>query len=284
MKSLIIILSAISFLMTKGQSTNINDMKKSIVNTKLGKIVVYQKIANTKNIPIIFLHGVYFDHHLWDNQIKEINDRVVITVDMPLHGESRNISNPDWTLNDCADMLLEILDSLQIPKVIAVGHSWGSMTILRAAHKKPERFTSIGLCNMPFLAASKKQKNTFGLQHSMLVFRNFYTKQAAKALFGKTSLVKNPSLINQLSQPMNVLTNKEVKQIDKKVILDAEDATSLIQNLQVKAIALKGKEDYVPLPPKIETIIVEGGHISPLEEPLKVLYLIKTLMEYKPSN
>jgi 3-oxoadipate enol-lactonase len=277
MKSLIIILSAISFLMTKGQSTSINDMKKSIVNTKLGKIVVYQKIANTKNIPIIFLHGVYFDHHLWDNQIKEINDRVVITVDMPLHGESRNISNPDWTLNDCADMLLEILDSLQIPKVIAVGHSWGSMTILRAAHKKPERFTSIGLCNMPFLAASKKQKNTFGLQHSMLVFRNFYTKQAAKALFGKTSLVKNPSLINQLSQPMNVLTNKEVKQIDKKVILDAEDATSLIQNLQVKAIALKGKEDYVPTPTSIETIVVEGGHISPLEKPEEVLNLIKKL-------
>jgi 3-oxoadipate enol-lactonase len=277
MKSLIIILSAISFLMTKGQSTNINDMKKSIVNTKLGKIVVYQKIANTKNIPIIFLHGVYFDHHLWDNQIKEINDRVVITVDMPLHGESRNISNPDWTLNDCGDMLLEILDSLQIPKVIAVGHSWGSMTILRAAHKKPERFTSIGLCNMPFLAASKKQKNTFGLQHSMLVFRNFYTKQAAKALFGKTSLVKNPSLINQLSQPMNVLTNKEVKQIDKKVILDAEDATSLIQNLQVKAIALKGKEDYVPTPTSIETIVVEGGHISPLEKPEEVLNLIKKL-------
>jgi 3-oxoadipate enol-lactonase len=277
MKSLIIILSAISFLMTKGQSTNIHDMKKSIVNTKLGKIVVYQKIANAKNIPIIFLHGVYFDHHLWDNQIKEINDRVVITVDMPLHGESRNISNPDWTLNDCADMLLEILDSLQIPKVIAVGHSWGSMTILRAAHKKPERFTSIGLCNMPFLAASKKQKNTFGLQHSMLVFRNFYTKQAAKALFGKTSLVKNPSLINQLSQPMNVLTNKEVKQIDKKVILDAEDATSLIQNLQVKAIALKGKEDYVPTPTSIETIVVEGGHISPLEKPEEVLNLIKKL-------
>jgi hypothetical protein len=54
--------------------------------------------------------------------------------------------------------------------------------------------------------------------------------------------------------------------------------------LRVKAIALKGKEDYVPSPPKIETIIVEGGHISPLEEQLKVLDLIKTLMEYKPSS
>jgi pimeloyl-ACP methyl ester carboxylesterase len=281
MKSLIIILSAISFLMTKGQSTSINDMKKSIVNTKLGKIVVYQKIANTKNIPIIFLHGVYFDHHLWDNQIKEINDRVVITVDMPLHGESRNISNPDWTLNDCADMLLEIVDSLQIPKVFAFGHSWGSMTILRAASKHPESFEGIGLCNMPFLAASKKQKASFGLQHSMLIFRNFYNKQAAKALYGKTSLAENPSLLNLLSRPMNALTNKDVKQIDITVILDAEDATCLIQNLQVKAIALKGKEDYVPTPPKIETVIVDGGHIRPLEQPIKVQVLIQTLIDTK---
>ena len=80
---------------------------------------------------------------------------------------------------------------------------------------------------------------------------------------------------------MNTLTNKEIRQIDKKVILDAEDATSLIQNLQVKAIALKGKEDYVPTPPKIETVIVDGGHISPLEEPLKFQVLIQTLIDTK---
>jgi pimeloyl-ACP methyl ester carboxylesterase len=173
------------------------------------------------------------------------------------------------------------LDSLQIPKVIAIGHSWGSMTILRAANKHPERFEGIGLCNMPFHAASKKQKAAFGLQHSMLIFRNFYTKQAAKALFGKLSLAESPSLLNLLSRPMNALTNKEVKQIDKKVILDAEDATCLIQNLQVKAIALKGKEDYVPTPPKIETVIVDGGHISPLEQPIKVQVLIQTLIDTK---
>jgi hypothetical protein len=78
---------------------------------------------------------------------------------------------------------------------------------------------------------------------------------------------------------MNMLTIEDIKQIDKKVILDAEDATTMILNLKVKAIALKGKEDYVPTPPKIETIIVKGGHISPLEEPLKVIELIWLLVE-----
>jgi hypothetical protein len=33
----------------------------------------------------------------------------------------------------------------------------------------------------------------------------------------------------------------------------------------------------VPTPPKIETIVVEGGHISPLEKPEEVLNLIKKL-------
>jgi hypothetical protein len=51
--------------------------------------------------------------------------------------------------------------------------------------------------------------------------------------------------------------------------------------LQVKAIALKGKEDYVPTPPKIETVIVDGGHISPLEQPIKVQALIQTLIDTK---
>jgi 3-oxoadipate enol-lactonase len=255
---------------TKAQTT--------FIQTNIGKIAIHKTECTSDKLPIILLHGVYFDHHLWDEQVKHIDDRTVITIDMPLHGESRNISNPDWTLNDCADMLIEILDSLKIPKVIAVGHSWGSMTILRAAHKKPERFTSIGLCNMPFLAASKKQKTTFGLQHSMLVFRKFYTKEAAKALFGKTSLNENPSLIEQLKKPMSVLSNKQIKQIDKAVILNAEDATELIQNLKVKAISLKGEEDYVPTPPRIETIVIVGGHISPLENPKEVLNLINRII------
>jgi hypothetical protein len=75
-----------------------------------------------------------------------------------------------------------------------------------------------------------------------------------------------------------MLTINDIKQIDKKVILDAEDTTSLILGLKVKAIALKGKEDYVPTPPNIETIIIDGGHISPLEQPLEFDYLFKKLI------
>lgn len=248
-----------------------------MIHTNLGKIAVYPKLVDSDKTPIIFLHGVYFDHHLWDEIIHSFHDRTTYTVDMPFHGLSKEITKNDWSLNDCADMLLEILDSLQITKVIAVGHSWGSMIILRVAAMQPERFESVLLCNMPFLPATKKQKITFGLQHSMLIFRNFYTKQAAKALFGKTSLKENPSLVDQLKRPMDLLSNTQIKQTDKAVIADAEDTSELIKNLKVRAVSLKGIEDYVPAPPNIESIIIGGGHISPLEQPHEIISLVHKL-------
>jgi len=255
----------------------VNQQPTSLIHTTIGKIAIYQKEVDSNKIPFIFLHGVYFDHHLWDKVIDSVNDRTIIALDMPLHGLSKEITKNDWSLNDCADMLLEILDCLQITKVIAVGHSWGSMTIIRAASKQPERFESVLLCNMPFLAATKKQKLTFGLQHSMLIFRKIYTKQAAKALFGKTSLKENPSLIEDLKRPMNLLSNAQIKHTDKAVIADADDASELIKNLKVRAVSLKGIEDYVPVPPSIESIIIEGGHISPLEQPHEILSLFRKI-------
>lgn len=255
-----------------------SQQKITFIQTSIGKIAVYEHHGNSSKTPVIFLHGVYFDHHLWDQVIDSLRDRSVITLDMPLHGLSKEIVKTDWNLNDCAQMLIEILDQLQCPKVLAIGHSWGSMTILRAASKHPDRFSAIGLCNMPFEAASKKQKMTFGLQHSMLLFRSFYIKQAGKALFGKSSIKENPALIDQLKRPMNNLTNKQIRQTDSAVILQAEDAREWIVNLGVKAIALKGEEDYVPIPPGIETTIVGGGHISPIEKPKEVLDCINRLL------
>lgn len=253
--------------------------RKSEITTSIGKISVYIKEHPSENTPLIFLHGIYFDHHLWTKPFEEINDRTVISVDMPLHGESRKNIKLNWTLNDCANMLIEILDGLQISSTIAIGHSWGSMTILRAAHQHPERFESVGLCNMSFRAATGTQRVTLDLQHSMLVFRNFYANQSVKTMFGKTSLKNNPSLANQLKRPMSILSNKQIKEVDKAVMLNAGDTTYLIKTLQVKAIALKGEEDFVPIPPHIETIIVKGGHVSPLERPLEVSNLISRLIE-----
>jgi len=250
-----------------------------IVKTQVGDIAVYLKpgsIADKK--PLIFLHGVYLDHHLWDDQVDEINDRTVVTVDMPFHGASRSISKFNWSLDDCADMLIEILDALNMPTVIAIGHSWGSMTILRAAHRHPKRYEGVLLCNMPFQRAGIVQKTVFFFQHFLLPLREFYMTQAAKSLFAVNSLREKPGLMDRLKKTMRVLSNRQIKWIDKAVIVDAPDSTDLIRSLKVKAVALKGVDDYVPTPPHIDTVMVQGGHISPMEAPREVLGYIQSML------
>lgn len=249
----------------------------AFIQTGIGKIATYQQRVDSIKLPIIFLHGVYFDHHLWDKAIEPVNDRNVITIDMPMHGLSKELTKQHWTLDDCAQMLLEILDCLQMEKVVAVGHSWGSMTILRAMSKQPERFESVLLCNMPFLAATRMEKIKFRLQHSMLFFRNFYAHQTARAIFGKSSLRESPSLIDELKRPMGLLTNREIIQTDRTVLINASDASDWIRNLKVRTLALKGEEDYVPNPPAVDTFIVKGGHISPLEQPQEIWRILQKL-------
>jgi pimeloyl-ACP methyl ester carboxylesterase len=250
-------------------------MQTVFLPTCVGTVAVHIRRIESDKLPVIFLHGVYFDHRIWDTHIQQISDRTCIAIDMPLHGESRGTPTPNFTLADCATMALEILDALHISRAIAVGHSWGAMTLLRAAHRSPGRFAAIALCNMPLHAATPRKKAGFRLQHTLLRFRAFYARQTAKALFARTSLRANPHLFNVLRTSLAVLTDADIKRIDQIVVLDAEDATEYVLQLKVPAIGIKGAHDYVPsLPRPFETHEVPGGHISPIEAPQHVHALL----------
>jgi hypothetical protein len=86
-------------------------------------------------------------------------------------------------------------------------------------------------------------------------------------------------LLEYLQLPMSKLSNKEVRITDKHVILKAENTLEKIQSLNIPAIALKGREDYVPVAENIDYTIVEGGHVSPLEAPEEVLLFIRRVID-----
>jgi len=63
------------------------------------------------------------------------------------------------------------------------------------------------------------------------------------------------------------------------VIIDAKDTSDLLSNLAIPTIAIKGEDDYVPIPPHIIDVrIIKGGHISPLENIEEVQSSIQYLL------
>jgi pimeloyl-ACP methyl ester carboxylesterase len=238
-------------------------MRELEIGTDLGKISVAMEIVEN-TIPVVFLHGVFLDKYLWSTYNTEFTHRSHIYIDMPAHGDSGDVGH-DWTLDDCVNMLMQILDALDVDRCVVIGQSWGSMVALRAAHKFPHRFAALGLFNMPHAKTAGLRKLGFLFQKLFLFMPRFYAKQAARSLYSEDVLMRRPELLTQMQERMTRRSAKELARIVDAVILHPDDATSYIEMLKVPALAVVGEDDYVGTPPKLETWIVPGRHISPHE-------------------
>ena len=238
-------------------------MREQKVATVLGEISVTIDDRGTDQ-PIIFMHGIFLDKTLWLDYGCNLTGRTHIYIDMPAHGASSDVGR-DWRLDECVTMLMEVLDSLNVKTCVAIGHSWGSMTALRAATKFPERFSALGLFNMPFKRSTGMGRLGFTLQKLLVVFPRFYARQAAKSLYTPEFLLSRPELSKKMQERLAIRPPKEISRVIDAVILNAEDASTLVSNLRVPALAIIGASDYVGVPPGVETVTVLGGHISPHE-------------------
>ena len=177
-------------------------------------------------------------------------------------------------------MLIQILDELNIPKVIAIGQSWGAIVLVKTAYKYPDKFASLGLCNMPFTAVDEERRNLFAYAHSILNNRDKFLELACQVFLSKSNIV-NQKYVNYLKKMLDNLTNDEIIRIDKSSSLLLDDLSVQIENLKIPALALIGKEDFAGISKNLETKIVGGGHLSPLEAEVDVLDFINKVTGIK---
>ncbi|WP_068076694.1 alpha/beta fold hydrolase [Novosphingobium lentum] len=92
--------------------------------------------------PVIFSHGLFMDHTMFDAQVAEFAGAYrCITWDERAHGGTG--WNAPFTYWDSGRDLIALMDALGIHKCIHVGMSQGGLLGMRAAILAPERFTGI---------------------------------------------------------------------------------------------------------------------------------------------
>ncbi len=94
---------------------------------------------------VVLLHSLGCDHGLWDGVVAQWQGkRRTIAVDLPGHGES-----PRWpagfSLTDCADAVVGVLDTLGVERAVWAGNSVGGLIVQAAALKYPERVQALVL-------------------------------------------------------------------------------------------------------------------------------------------
>jgi pimeloyl-ACP methyl ester carboxylesterase len=98
---------------------------------------------------LVLIHGVGLNKQVWQPQLDEFSNAFrVIAYDTLGHGNSPDPANL-VSLDDYFDQMVELLDTLALPRVNLCGHSMGALITLGFSLKYPQRVDRI----VPMMAA-----------------------------------------------------------------------------------------------------------------------------------
>ena len=126
-------------------------VRERILETPSGKIHYWISRAETSEKWLVFLPGLTADHHLFDRQMEYFAGRCNCLVwDAPAHGKSRPFEL-NFTMDDMARRLHEILRQEQVQAPVLVGQSLGgyvAQVYMELYPGEAEGFISIDSCSL----------------------------------------------------------------------------------------------------------------------------------------
>lgn len=219
-------------------------------------------------LPVLLVHGAGGNHLHWPAQARRMDDFRVYALDLPGHGRSEGRGYQ--SIPSYSDQILNWMDSLQMNRVVFVGHSMGGGIALTMGLEHPDRVIGLGLIGtgarlrvLPELIEYAGRAETMPMVVERMIELSF-------------SSSSDPRLV-ELAGSRMVDTRPSVLQGDF-LACDKFDVMERISEIQAPALALCGKDDQLT-PPKYSRfladhmpdthleIIPQAGHMVMLEKP-----------------
>ena len=103
-------------------------------------------LENTKETPIILIHGFTANSYTWRFNIKELGKIFpVYALDLPGFGYSDKPLDFQYDLDGYAAFIIKFMDAMKIKKAILVGNSMGGGVVLKTELTYPERVAKLVL-------------------------------------------------------------------------------------------------------------------------------------------
>ena len=91
---------------------------------------------------VIAVHGLTASHMAWALVAKALPEVRLIAVDLRGRGRSAGLPGPYGMARHAAD-IEAVIEALDLPRAILVGHSMGAFVAVVAAHRYPDRFSEV---------------------------------------------------------------------------------------------------------------------------------------------
>lgn len=103
-------------------------------------------IWSDEGVPLVLLHGFSNEAHIWDDFVPTVAPYYrTIALDLRGHGEADADAEGRYDHESMARDVSAVLDALEIPRCVLVGHSMGGRVAMRFAAAAPDRLAGLVL-------------------------------------------------------------------------------------------------------------------------------------------
>lgn len=234
---------------------------------------------------VVFLHG--FPHHraLWAPQVGALLDRArCIAPDLRGFGESSVVA--PYSIDQYADDLAALLDSLRIERAVVCGLSMGGYVALAFWRRHRPRIRALVL--MDTRAGSDSAEGREKRDQMIALARSRGSQAVADAMIagmvGKRTREKCPEVVDDVHR---MLESAPVDGIVGALesLRDRPDSTSTLATIDVPTLIVVGEDDVLTPPSEAMLlhagirgstleVITGAGHVSNVERPAAVNHVL----------
>jgi pimeloyl-ACP methyl ester carboxylesterase len=234
----------------------------------------------------VFVHGFCCCHEDWELQRAHFRrtSRVVVC-DLRGHGRSDQCGE-SWTIDECANDVVRLLEELNIDDVVLVGHSMGCRVILRCYLDAPHRVRALVFVDPSYVAEGSDPTSFEVAREEPLseVPWDTFIRRTFDQMFVPTS----PRLSRERILDQALRTREEVGRglAEEFFLWDARNMTSALSQVRVPVLSLQStvvhgvrrpmrdgeRTPWIKLlgrylPEATIEVIPDVGHFSMLEAP-----------------
>jgi pimeloyl-ACP methyl ester carboxylesterase len=230
---------------------------------------------------VVLLHGFPLGRDMWKEQINGIGSMYkVIAPDLRGHGDSP-APDGDYTIDEMADDVIEMLDSLGLDTPVVVGGlSMGGYVALSLVARYPARVRALMLMDTRAGAdspeAAEKREEL-----ARAVLAAGHSGPAVEAmmprLFARTTLQGRPERVTPLRELMETNSARGVVGA-LRAMATRPDRRGDLAAIRVPTLVMVGEEDVITPPAEAQIladaisgakleVIPDAGHLAPFENP-----------------